>query len=162
MLLPLSDCSRLTGLSRSGLLKAISRGRVSAQKDPATGQWAIDSAELSRVYPIKSIADTSPPPNNTLSAESSDMLKEQIRHAEQRLADLRDERDYLRRRLDEESAAVQRLTAILTDQRQTENKSAPMPETPQTPDKHSRIWILIAILSAISAGLAVFIAIKNG
>ena len=113
MLLPLSECCHLTGLSRSALLKAIKRGRISATKDERNGQWAIDSAELSRVYTIKSQGDTQPTPNDTESA----LMAEKIRTAEALLAQVREERDYLRRRIDEETNAIRQLTMMLENKR---------------------------------------------
>jgi len=107
MLLPLSECAELAGISRSGLMKAIKRGRLTATKDTATGQWAIDSAELSRVYTLKSPGDTALPPNDT----QSDVLAEQLRSAESMIDALKNERDYLRRRIDADSESIRTLSA---------------------------------------------------
>lgn len=46
----LSGAAEATGLTRQGILAAIRRGTISAHKN-ALGQWAIDPAELHRVYP---------------------------------------------------------------------------------------------------------------
>ena len=110
MLLPISECARLTGVSRSALLKAIQRGRVSASKDTRTGQWVIESAELSRVYAVLTPAET-----ERTSADNA-VLEEQLRAAAAMLSQLREERDYLRQRLEDESAERRRLTALLTHQ----------------------------------------------
>ncbi len=46
----LTGAAEATGMTRQGVLAAIRRGTISAQKN-ALGQWAIDPAELHRVYP---------------------------------------------------------------------------------------------------------------
>lgn len=49
-MLTLLEAAEATGKSKPALLKAIKRGRISAQKSE-TGAWRIDPAELFRVYP---------------------------------------------------------------------------------------------------------------
>src|SRR4051812_90245 len=46
------------GKSKSAILKAIRRGALSATRDPTTGGWQIDPAELLRAFPTVS-QDTS-------------------------------------------------------------------------------------------------------
>jgi len=46
----LGQAAHATGLSKTAIANAIKKGRLSAQKDEA-GQYAIDPAELHRVYP---------------------------------------------------------------------------------------------------------------
>ena len=46
----LGQAAHATGLSKTAIANAIKKGRLSAQKD-AAGQYAIDPAELHRVYP---------------------------------------------------------------------------------------------------------------
>lgn len=149
MLLPLSECARLTGISRSGLMKAIKRGRITATQDTSNGQWAIDSAELSRVYPIKSQGDTTPQTTDT----QSDVLAEQLRSAESMIDALKNERDYLRRRIDADSESIRTLSALLTDARKDSDKSV-IPVTP--PARVGYYWVAIVILAALSVGLGVY------
>lgn len=144
MLLPLSECARLTGLSRSALLKAISRGRVSAAKDEKNGQWVIDSAELSRVYPIESEPVSPLPPNDTLSA----VHEEQLRSADGLIAALKDERDYLRRRLDEESATIGRLTTLLETTR-----PPAVPVAAPSADSH-RVPLILYVIGTVAGLMA--------
>lgn len=110
MKLTLSQASDLTGITRNGLLKAIKRGKVSASRDDVRGLWLIDAAELSRVYPVKS--DTKPEENETSPA----VLSERIQQLEKMVSTLQNERDDLRRRLDQESAERRQLMAVLTHQ----------------------------------------------
>lgn len=152
MLLPLSECTRLTGISRSGLLKAINRGRVSASRDDKNGMWVIDSAELSRVYEIKSPADTAPTPDDTGSA----VLAERLKATEMLLDAVKDERDYLRRRIEEDANTISRLSGMLTDARTAPDTSAHTPPPP----KKTAFWVVIVLLSAVCAGLAVFALVR--
>lgn len=153
MLLPLSECAELAGISRSGLMKAIKRGRLTATKDERTGQWAIDSAELSRVYTLKSPGDTALPPNDT----QSDVLAEQLRSAESMIDALKNERDYLRRRIDADSESIRTLSALLTDARKDSDKSV-IPVTPSA--RVGLYWVAIVILAALCVGLGVFAWLK--
>jgi len=111
MLLTLSQASEVAGISRSGLLKAIKRGTVSAVRDDVSGQWRIDSAELSRAYPPASAPEPEASPG-----ESAAVLAERVQALERLVDELKDERRDLRRRLDDESEERRRLTALLTHQ----------------------------------------------
>ena len=46
----LKEAAEAVGMGKPAILKAIQKGKLSAQKD-AHGQWWIDPAELHRVYP---------------------------------------------------------------------------------------------------------------
>lgn len=118
MMLTLSQAAEAVGISRSGLLKAIKRGHVSAVRDDVRGQWIIDSAELFRAYPRQSAPETEPSPTEAVLAERVQVL-------ERLVASLEDDRRDLRRRLDDESAERRRLTALLTHQAGTKNDDGP-------------------------------------
>jgi uncharacterized protein involved in exopolysaccharide biosynthesis len=156
MLLPLSECATLAGVSRSGLMKAIKRGRLTATKDERTGQWAVDSAELGRVYTLRHPDDTKPTPSDT----ESDVMAEKIRAAEALLAQLKDERDYLRRRIEEESSAIRQLSALLQDRHKDQDKSAPILPPPPAPSR-TGFWVAIALLAALCAGLGVALVMRG-
>jgi hypothetical protein len=111
MKLTLAQASELAGISRSGLLKAIKRGTVSAVRDDVRGQWLIDAAELSRVYAPRSTPESVPD-------TSSDVLSERVQALERLVETLKDERDDLRRRLDLEAEERRRLTHLLTHQQE--------------------------------------------
>ena len=154
MLLPLSECSRLTGVSRSGLLKAITRGRVTASRDLKNGQWVIDSAELSRVYTIKSDPskelETASTPDN-----KSELLESEVRHLHDTVSRLENERDDLRRRLDLESEERRKLTALLTGPKPTE----PEPTSPRTVP--FVVATAVGLMFAIAFGVAGYFLLKS-
>jgi hypothetical protein len=93
------------------------------------GEYEIDPSELMRVYDI-----VTPEPQKRSDMERSvtlvtpdetPVLRAEIEGLKQQLALLKDERDDLRRRLDEDSTERRRLTLLLTD---PTNKPASAPE----------------------------------
>lgn len=149
-MLNLSQAAEIAGVSRSALLKAIQRGRLSAVRDNVLGQWQVDVAELSRVYALKSApgsADETP----MESAESSAVLAERVRALERVVDVLEGERDDLRRRLDMEAEERRRLTHLLTYQ---PDKSADIPK-----DRPRRAWWpFLAVLLVVVALVAAYVA----
>ena len=111
MLSPL-EAARQTGKSKTAILKAIGRGRVSAKKDDK-GQWKIDPAELFRVYPpVKKLDEDKSTDVETLRLEIS-LLRDQLERERKISERLERQAD----RADEERRATQeKLTALLTDQ----------------------------------------------
>jgi predicted site-specific integrase-resolvase len=51
MMLSLQQAADLARINKSTLFRAVKAGKVSASRDEH-GQWRLDPAELSRVYPI--------------------------------------------------------------------------------------------------------------
>lgn len=125
--LTLGEAARLIDKSKSTLTRAIKGGRLSAQRCE-DGSYAIDPAELSRVYRVQPLAtvakpvalDTVPPPDVTpveeLTAKlaASEAALGEVREA---LTRERENVDDLRQRLDHEREERQRLTAILAPSR---------------------------------------------
>lgn len=154
--LTLGQAARAVGKEKPTVLRALQKGKISAQKDE-NGEWAIEPAELFRVFPpvteqpqgnplaatgnvtIDNLQETpSATPDNGGSAALIAALREQI-------ADLREDRqreranaDELRRQLDEERAERGRLlnvierqaeqVKLLTDQRVKEAEPPPKPK----------------------------------
>ncbi len=136
----LVQAGAVVGKSKSAILKAIRRGALSATRDPSTGGWQIDPAELHRAFPPVS-QDTSGNRLETMETVETG----QIRELRARLADKDAVIDDLRRRLDQRetdhrqaldrlAAAQERIAALLTDQRAT----APAPIS--APEKPRRKW----------------------
>lgn len=132
MLLPLSECCQLTGISRSGLLKAIRRGSLSASRDQVSNQWLVDAAELSRVYKIIPRTTESDESNNNVLVPpdtQSEILRTEVRHLKEMLDVVLDERNSLRTRLDAESEERRKLTAMLAAPRTDMNQTKTSPRT---------------------------------
>ena len=124
----LTGASEAAGRSKSTVLRAIQKGRLSATRTD-DGGWAIDPSELARVYPwtAPSIARSNAPGLPLSNGDATNAtaalheLRIRLEAAETRiadkdaqLADAREQINDLRRRLDR---ADERLTALLTDQR---------------------------------------------
>ena len=105
MLSPL-EASKQTGKSKTAIIKAIGRGRLSAKKD-GKGQWKIDPAELFRVYPpVGTPAEDKTSEVDTLRREN-EWLRGQLQREQERADRAEDER----------RTTQEKLTALLTDQR---------------------------------------------
>jgi excisionase family DNA binding protein len=123
-MITLGEASRLTGLGKTTLARAIKAGRLSATRTPM-GNYEIDPAELARCYPFKAptatdatLAATGPLLWVHRTGESRDATGATAA-LEARVAGLREIGDLLRRQLDEvredrerwrsQAEAVQRL-----------------------------------------------------
>ena len=144
----LKHAADTTGKTKPTILRAIQSGKISAKKDEH-GEWKIDPAELHRVYPPVSEADTENDTRNDteLSGEAGvlraevELLREILAERDRRVADKDAVIEDLRTRLDAESEERRRtqaqLTALLTNQRQ---KSEPEQSPPTSPAPHRRRW----------------------
>lgn len=105
----LPQAGAAVGKSKTAILRAIRRGVISAQRDPVTGGWAIDPAELHRAFP--------PVTNET------PRTQDETGELRARLADAHTTIEDLRRRLDRADDERDRLHAelvqvrLLADQR---------------------------------------------
>lgn len=113
----LSEAATATGKSRMTIQRAIKSGKVSASRGE-DGSYSIEPAELHRVFPAVT-PETAQivPMGQSDTASDANALRLQVEMLREQMAGLQDERDDLRRRLDEEAAERRKLTAILTDQR---------------------------------------------
>ena len=115
----LGQAAKRLKLNKSTLSRHRREGRFSAEKDEH-GSYIIEESELARAYPDQ-YASNDPEAAQSNDAEHqktpSDTAAELAKlRAENTL--LWDERDDLRRRLDQESEERRRLTAMVTDQRE--------------------------------------------
>lgn len=117
MVYTLGEAAKATGKSKSAISKAIKSGRVSAMKGE-TGAFAIDPAELHRVYPANGESARQETPKTTpVNTDDHGLIRElqaRLDAAQERLADketviidLREDRDRWR----------QQASTLLTDQR---------------------------------------------
>ena len=111
----LGKAALATGKSKTTLHRAITSGKLSATRN-TDGEYEIDPAELMRVYEI-----VTPEPQKrseferSVTADETPVLRAEIEGLKQQLALVKDERDDLRLRLDEDSAERRRLTLLLTE-----------------------------------------------
>jgi hypothetical protein len=144
----LTTASQASGKSKSTILRAIQSGRLSATRDDTTGGWLIDASELSRVYPVRCVADERPAMaplrarNSVLRVRGATAaLQARLEAAEARIADkeaqlgeARDQISDLRRRLDVADEERRRLTMVLADMRV---KSDTVFDAPPAPARRS-------------------------
>lgn len=124
-MLSLREAATAAGVSKSTIQRAIKSGRLSATRTD-DGGYAIDPAELHRVYPARNTDDaartaaagqdaTSPAPAATAALEAElASLRELLRRADREADDLRADRDAWRAQAENATATVK----MLTDQRE--------------------------------------------
>lgn len=120
-MLSLREAATAAGVSKSTIQRAIKSGRLSATRTD-DGGYAIDPAELHRVYPARNGGDaartdavgqdaTSPAPAATAMLEAElASLRELLRRADREADDLRADRDAWRAQAENASATVRQLT----------------------------------------------------
>jgi hypothetical protein len=105
----LAGAAAAAGRSRSTVLRAIQKGRLSAVRDATTGEWAIDASELARVYPPP--ADRHGDAHGDAAADGRGDATALIAAKDALISEQRETIEDLRRRLD---AATAQLGAALT------------------------------------------------
>jgi hypothetical protein len=129
-MLSLREAAEETGLTKPALLKAIKKGRISAQKNDR-GEWEIDPAELFRVYERKEpVSDESETVNGDHRKPVYDSNQPVITLLESQIRGLEADKEDLRTRLNAAEAERARLLSVierqadqvklLTDQRKPE------------------------------------------
>lgn len=162
-MLTLGQAAKKTGLSKTAIARAIKSGRLSGTKNES-GEYRIDPSELSRVYPVTGDGDRNAeqqatPKDSGGSHGQADIWRELLRQVE-------NERDDLRRRLDNSEAArereaeerekaaaeLRRLTLLITHE-PPKAEPEPLPPTPAAFLGASiRFWISLALVATGAAG----------
>lgn len=106
----LGSAAAAAGVNKSTILRAVKAGRISAERD-ATGQWAIQPAELFRVFPPLPAAATDVQAPTQRDASADELVAE----LKAVIADLREDRDHWRQAFE----STQRLLSAPTPQRAT-------------------------------------------
>ena len=124
----LNQAAKAVNIARSTLYRDINNGKVSITKD-AKGKSFIDVSELERVYGAVTLNDTeeSVPAIHNATLDNTRLYEQEISLLREHIDILKDERDDLRKRLDDESSERKKLTLLLTHQ--TEMKEAKAKKT---------------------------------
>ena len=133
MVYTLGEAAKATGLTKSGLSKAIKCGRVSANRTES-GSYEIDPAELHRVFPPA--VNGQPKAESVLQLDTRSKLAELAAKLESAQEQLNREREWSRelsRRLDEEASERRKLTALLTRQQEPKAQNIPEDTAPARP-----------------------------
>ena len=130
-MLTVSQAAKEVGITRGGLWKAIKEGRLSATKNNK-GQFAIDPAELFRVYPPVDAVDVYSEQASIDEYQSrqheENELRIRLELTNRLLAKAESEVDDLRRRLDDESSERRKLMQLLTHQPEQQAQPEPKQE----------------------------------
>jgi predicted RNase H-like nuclease (RuvC/YqgF family) len=130
----LKQAAEAVGRGKPAILRAIQKGLISAQRN-AKNEWLIDPAELHRVYPPVAGNDAQGNENERhATTDATEALHRENALLREQIELLKDERQDLRRRLDDEAAERRKLTALLTHQPKPE--PAPTPE----PQGKGKLW----------------------
>lgn len=131
----LGTAAKATGMSRTAILRAIVKGKISAKKN-ANGEWDIDPAELHRVY--EPVTERAPAPTQQQTGREIELLREMLTDRDRQI-------EGLNRRLEvvdeERRTTLRQLTAILTDQR-AKPIITPPPAAMAPPASTKRRWRL--------------------
>jgi excisionase family DNA binding protein len=115
--LTLGEAAKMTGKSKPTISKAVKDGRLSGQK--IDGVYQIEVSELLRVYPAKATsgaltASKPAQPSSAVDELEKMYLERQVADLENRLSEMKDERDQA---MTEAKADRARMYALLEDQR---------------------------------------------
>lgn len=109
----LKKAADVAGKGKPAILKAIQKGRISANKN-ALGEWEIDPAELHRVYPPVSGNGSEKREIERQETQKEAVetvhLNREINLLREQLQDLKNDRDHWRQQ-------AERMSLMLTDQR---------------------------------------------
>lgn len=159
----LGQAAKATGLSKPTISEAIKKGKISAVRNE-NGSFAIDPAELHRVYPpvaspaSKAETETEPFRTHDLTAKIMVLeaqvkaigdLKDQI-SAER--DDLRTERDRLLGVIEQQAGTVKQLTY------QSEAHALPAPATEAAPVARPSVWLGVRPAVWLAATAAALVA----
>ena len=124
----LGSAARACGLNKTTVLRAIKAGKVSATRD-AHGQWAIDPAELHRVYPPVADHDAEQPPKPLYAPPATPdatALERAIAELREQLADMRTQRNEWQAQAQAWQVQAQRVLVAPSNE-------TPPDATPETP-----------------------------
>ena len=92
-MIPVAEAAKLVGMTRNGIVKAITTGKVSGTKN-VHGRWEIDPAELTRVYqPLQPITTNQYPQVSVGEAVQLGQLQTENTLLKSQMEELRSERD---------------------------------------------------------------------
>jgi hypothetical protein len=112
--LSLTKASQEVGITKAGLVKAIKKGRLSAEKN-SDGEWVVEPVELFRVYPqVKPVSANQQEEVGVGIATKNNGLEREVELLRERLSHADENNAKLMKMLDEQISTVR----VLTDQRQ--------------------------------------------
>lgn len=148
-LLNLTAASRVAGVGRSTIVRALKSGRLSATTNEQ-GERVIDTSELARVfgplkgndYPNEQAVDSHDIGQN---GDMVSLLREQLTAALER------EQQAIEQGREREARLLAMLEVEQAARRDLETKLLPAPVPKPAPPSHRRVWLLLILLVAVLA-----------
>lgn len=114
----LNEASARSGRAKSTISKALKSGKLSyVSKDPQSGAYEIDPAEVDRVFPRKQGTAKSDQLETPRNPTENSILQIKLQAMEQRFEDAEKTIEDLRTRLDKSESARERQDMLLADMR---------------------------------------------
>lgn len=114
----LNEASTRSGRAKSTISKALKSGKLSyVSKDPKSGAYEIDPAEVDRVFPRKQGTAKSDQLETPRNPTENSILQIKLQAMEQRFEDAEKTIEDLRTRLDKSESARERQDMLLADMR---------------------------------------------
>src|SRR4051794_2366840 len=121
----LVEAGKAIGMGKSSVLRAIRKGVISASRDPTTGGWAIEPAELHRAF-LAVANGTADNRDGTAETDAMREVRARLADKDALITSLERTVEDLRRRLDtatEQLGEALTQVRLLTDQRQPGRRS---------------------------------------
>lgn len=155
----LGQAATATGKSKSTIQRAIENGKISGSKDN-NGHYALDPAELHRVYPpVAPSTVAQPVPSNDTQRQNatvehprnSEILEEKIKNRDEKIAFYESQIDELKVERNDWKEQAQRLA--ITNQKQTEKPTEGqepiVPPVPIAKPSNTSLWVFVAVLACV-------------
>lgn len=146
-LLSISAAARAAGVDRATIHRALKSGKLSATVDD-TGGKVIDTAELSRVFPLRGTGEpvTVTAPTGPGVLEQARIAEESVAVLRERIRGLEEQRELYRQQLQAAQTAMEALTLRL-----------PPPNATRQPTGSGLIWAVVGLMAAVALGVAVVV-----
>jgi predicted DNA-binding protein YlxM (UPF0122 family) len=164
MKLTLGEAAKETNVTKSAISKAIKSGRISAIKNDL-GEYEIEPSELFRVYQPKGVNSQPTVAIELHETPNKDSGLQGVLDALRELLEqVKNERDDLRRRLDNEeeerrqtAAEVRRLTLLITHQPETVKQQETTANQNKRPWWSAPLWLWLVLILAVSGAAVVWL-----
>ena len=135
------EAAQAVGISKQGIIKSITRGRISATKNK-NGEWEIDPSELFRVYDtVNSVDPVDTSTNSKCISQSPPHTQPKFNALENKVISLKEQNERLKEQLTKAEkreewlmATNEKLTQVL------ENQTRLLEYTPEPFERETKPW----------------------
>lgn len=149
-LLNLTAASRVAGVGRSTIVRALKSGRLSATTNEQ-GERVIDTSELARVFGL--LKDNGHPREQAVDSHDIGQTNDMVSLLREQLAAALDrEKQAIEQGREREARLLAMLEVEQAARRDLETKLLPAPAPPKpAPPRRARVWLLLALLVSLLA-----------